>query len=234
MVPTSPAGAGEREIPQFPATTVVTPWLTFGDMSGPESISRSSCVCASMKPGAAIFPEASISTSALAASSPPIRAMRSPRTPISPAKRGAPVPSMMVALRMSRSKCSMSSVQFRAGALDDFGPARPLPPAQIEKLRGRPAVRVGVEFRESLAHGGRLQRGDNFTMQFFHDFRGKMRRPDDPPPGDRLITRNTRFRNGGYVGKQRRTPRAGNRERPDASGFGKRRDRGHVIEDHMR
>ena len=56
-----PFGAGASEMPQLPATTVVTPWLTFGAMSGDESISRSSCVCASMKPGAAILPVASIS-----------------------------------------------------------------------------------------------------------------------------------------------------------------------------
>ena len=44
--------------------TVVTPWLTFGVTSRSESSSRSSCVCASMKPGAAMRPDASISASA--------------------------------------------------------------------------------------------------------------------------------------------------------------------------
>ena len=44
--------------------TVVTPWLALGAISGADSISRSSCVCASMKPGDRIFPAASISVSA--------------------------------------------------------------------------------------------------------------------------------------------------------------------------
>ena len=51
-------------------TTVVTPWLTFGAMSGDDSIRRSSCVCASMKPGAATLPLASISFAALGKSLP--------------------------------------------------------------------------------------------------------------------------------------------------------------------
>ena len=97
-----PRGAGASGTPQFPATTVVTPWLTFGAMSGAESISRSSCVCASMKPGAAILPQASISISPFSFNF-PIREIFPEETPTSAAKRGARVPSMTVALRMRRS-----------------------------------------------------------------------------------------------------------------------------------
>jgi hypothetical protein len=78
------AGECARLIPQLPATTVVTPWLAFGAMSGLDNSMRSSWVCASMKPGAAIRPDPSTSTSACASSSAPILTMRSPRTPISP------------------------------------------------------------------------------------------------------------------------------------------------------
>jgi len=78
-----PRGAGASDTPQFPATTVVTPWLTLGAISGAESIRRSSWVCASMKPGATIRPEASSSVPARALSSLPIAAMRSPRTAMS-------------------------------------------------------------------------------------------------------------------------------------------------------
>ena len=78
-----PFGAGASEQPQLPAITVVTPWLTFGAMSGAESISRSSCVCESMNPGDATLFAASISTSAVAASSLPIAAIFPPSTPMS-------------------------------------------------------------------------------------------------------------------------------------------------------
>ena len=57
-------GIGASEMPQLPATTVVMPWLTLGAMSGLDSISRSSWVWASMKPGAAIRPARSISVAA--------------------------------------------------------------------------------------------------------------------------------------------------------------------------
>jgi hypothetical protein len=77
-----PFGAGASEQPQLPAITVVTPWLTFGSISGDDSISRSSCVCESMKPGAATLPLASISTSA-GVSSLPIAAILPPATPMS-------------------------------------------------------------------------------------------------------------------------------------------------------
>jgi hypothetical protein len=82
----APRGAGEcaRLMPQLPVMTVVTPWLTFGVTSRSESSRRSSCVCASMNPGAAISPVASTSISALAASSCPIFAILPLRTPISP------------------------------------------------------------------------------------------------------------------------------------------------------
>ena len=94
---------GARLTPQFPVTTVVTPWLTLADMSGEDSSNRSSWVCASINPGAAIFPPASISRSAFAPSSLPTRAILPARTPISPSYRGARVPSIMTALRMMRS-----------------------------------------------------------------------------------------------------------------------------------
>ena len=51
---------GARLAPQLPVTTDVTPWLTFGVMSGPDSTARSSWVWASMNPGATTRPEASI------------------------------------------------------------------------------------------------------------------------------------------------------------------------------
>ena len=77
-------GIGASEIPQFPATTVVMPWLTLGAMSGLDSSRRSSWVWASMKPGAAIRPPRSISVLPREPARSPIRAMRSPRMPMSP------------------------------------------------------------------------------------------------------------------------------------------------------
>ena len=98
-----PFGAGASEMPQLPATTVVTPWLTFGAMSGDESIRRSSCVCASMKPGATILPVRVDLRLAF-----PLQRCRCAEifpaeTPMSAWKRGARVPSITVALRITRS-----------------------------------------------------------------------------------------------------------------------------------
>ena len=96
---------GERLMPQLPTTTVVTPCDILHSMhSGPHSTARSSCVCASMKPGATALPVATISRSPVEALRSPTATMRSPVTPISAWKRGLPVPSKTVASRMIRSQ----------------------------------------------------------------------------------------------------------------------------------
>jgi CDGSH-type Zn-finger protein len=96
---------GERLMPQLPTTTVETPWLILHSMqAGPHSTARSSCVCASMKPGATAFPVAITSRSAEYAPRSPTATMRSPVTPTSPLVRAAPVPSKMVASRRIRSQ----------------------------------------------------------------------------------------------------------------------------------
>src|SRR6185437_10251544 len=98
---------GERLMPQLPMTTVVTPCDILHSMhSGPHSTARSSCVCASMKPGAIALPVATTSRSALAAPRSPTAVMRSPVTPTSAFKRALPVPSNTVASRMIRSQRS--------------------------------------------------------------------------------------------------------------------------------
>jgi hypothetical protein len=56
--------SGARLTPQFPVTTVVTPWLNFGVMSGVDMTARSSWVWASMKPGVTTRPLASMRASA--------------------------------------------------------------------------------------------------------------------------------------------------------------------------
>ncbi len=98
-----PRGAGASDTPQLPTITVVTPWLTLGAIAGADSINLSSWVCASMKPGAAMRPVASISCSPRSPSSRPRAAILPPRMPMSAWKRGARVPSMTVALRIRRS-----------------------------------------------------------------------------------------------------------------------------------
>ena len=50
------ARSGARLMPQLPATTVVTPWVTLSVMSGCDSSAWSSWVCESMKPGATMRP----------------------------------------------------------------------------------------------------------------------------------------------------------------------------------
>ena len=54
-------GRGASEMPQLPAITVVTPWLTRRHGAVGQSMARSSWVWASMKPGASTRPRASTS-----------------------------------------------------------------------------------------------------------------------------------------------------------------------------
>ncbi len=93
-------------MPQLPTTTVVTPWLIFGSMSGPSITARSSWVCTSMKPGATTRPATSMLSFARSAAMLPVgatAAMRSPRMATSAWMRGAPEPSITVPLRSRRS-----------------------------------------------------------------------------------------------------------------------------------
>src|SRR5437870_2624780 len=88
-------------MPQFPTTTVVTPWLIFGSISGCASTIRSSCVWTSMKPGATMQPLASTTAAPTAGRSAPMAAIRSPSISTSAVLRGAPVPSTTVPPRKS-------------------------------------------------------------------------------------------------------------------------------------
>ena len=92
---------GASEMPQLPVTTVVMPCDTLGRHSGSRSTIASSCVCASMKPGAITFARQSI-TSTSASVSPsgkrprrpsPSARMRSPCSSTSPGHEGPPEPS---------------------------------------------------------------------------------------------------------------------------------------------
>src|SRR5262245_25763949 len=111
----------------------------------------------SMKPGARQSPRAS-SSRAPRASTRPTAAMRSPRMATSPANAGAPVPSTMEALRMTRSKSLMgpdptgsgaaisgSGVRDRLQDCGDFG--------------GALGARVGL-LRHQLHHQPRHRLGD--------------------------------------------------------------------------
>src|ERR1700693_635860 len=90
-------------MPQLPVITVVTPWLAFAAMSGEANSARSSCVCTSIKPGATIRPETSISRAPCAFDACPTAEIRSPATATSARKRGAPVPSITVPPRRIQS-----------------------------------------------------------------------------------------------------------------------------------
>src|SRR5579883_2885549 len=63
-----------------------------------------------MKPGDATRPAASISSSAVHPSICPRPVMLAPRMAMSPGRRGAPVPSMITALRMMRSACCLEEL----------------------------------------------------------------------------------------------------------------------------
>jgi hypothetical protein len=96
-------------MPQLPATTVVTPCDTLKLMSGCASSAWSSCVCASMKPGATMRPRASSERAVERPSRSPTAAMRPPAMPTSASKRGARVPSTTVPPRISRSNSKAPS-----------------------------------------------------------------------------------------------------------------------------
>src|SRR5262245_31749847 len=221
-----PFGAGASEMPQFPATTVVTPWLTFGAISGDESIRRSSCVCASMKPGAAILPAASISFLPFSLTF-PMRAIFPARTAISAWKRGLRVPSITTALRMTRSS---GSVNLGPRAADDLGPLGRLALHQRQELLRRAAVGLGVElpvaFHDVGSREGRLdllpQSGSHFGRQ--------LRRPDHAAPGHGLVARHAGLGDRRQVGEHRRAPRARHRDAAHTAALRVRADRGEVVE----
>src|SRR5262249_11299980 len=100
----------------FPATTVVTPWLTFGVMSGIDRSARSSCVWASTKPGATMRSVASISRARGLRLTSPTATIRSAAMPTSTRRRGAPVPSTRRPLRMTSSTSVIDGIP-----LDDGG-----------------------------------------------------------------------------------------------------------------
>ena len=82
-LPIAPTGYGE--MPQFPTTSVVTPWYTLLSPPGSSRSVLSECECMSMKPGATICPDASMTRSATASSRLPIAAILSPVMPTSAA-----------------------------------------------------------------------------------------------------------------------------------------------------
>src|SRR5271166_1502878 len=86
--------SGARLIPQFPVTTVVTPWLALAAIAGVANSARSSWVCTSIKPGATILPAASISRAPAARATTPTAATRSPVMATSARRRGPPRPSI--------------------------------------------------------------------------------------------------------------------------------------------
>ena len=140
---------GERLMPQLPTTTVVTPWEDLQSMhSGPQRTARSSWVWASIKPGATALPVAMISRSAEAEPRSPTPLMRSLVTAISALRRGAPVPSKMVASRMIRSQRSIGP--SRVGAVRRVvghpgrGVSRPGLETGGRGARRRGAVRIGA------------------------------------------------------------------------------------------
>src|SRR6266851_3191756 len=93
---------GASENPQLPITTEVTPCQHEHVPSASQKTCASICVCASTSPGATICPSASIVSRALSRIF-PIAAILSPSIATSALKRGMPLPSTIVPLRIIRS-----------------------------------------------------------------------------------------------------------------------------------
>ena len=81
-LPSAPAGYGE--LPQFPHTSVVTPWRALLSPIGSSSIVTSEWECMSMKPGETTQPAASIRSAASAADRSPTAAILPPSIATSP------------------------------------------------------------------------------------------------------------------------------------------------------
>ena len=93
---------GAKPTPQLPITTVVTPCQQEGVSSGSHVICPSKCVWMSTKPGVTSSPSAS-TVSRPSASMRPMAAITPSSMARSARKGGAPVPSTMTPLRMTRS-----------------------------------------------------------------------------------------------------------------------------------
>src|ERR1700747_2910119 len=98
--------SGARLTPQFPVTTVVTPWLALAAISGVANSARSSWVCTSIKPGATILPETSISRAPVGRATSPTAVTRAPVMATSPRRRGPPRPSTTSPPRRTQSVIS--------------------------------------------------------------------------------------------------------------------------------
>ena len=94
--------AGANPTPQLPMAMVVTPCSDDGAMIGSQVAWPSKCVWMSMKPGVTSAPSASSSRSAVE-STVPTAVITPSVTSTSPGVPAAPVPSMIVPLRMMRS-----------------------------------------------------------------------------------------------------------------------------------
>ena len=88
------AGPAPPRTPQWPMTSVVTPWRTLLSAWGMRARVKSEWVLMSMKPGATTRPLASIMRAPAAVMSPPMAAMRPSLNATSARRPGAPVPSM--------------------------------------------------------------------------------------------------------------------------------------------
>ena len=94
----------------MPTTSVVTPWRTLDSASGFRGRVKSEWVWMSMKPGATICPEASISRCASWSSPSPTAVMRPFLMATSARRAGAPLPSITCPPRINRSSIRCSSI----------------------------------------------------------------------------------------------------------------------------
>ena len=94
----------------MPTTSVVTPWRTLLSASGFRGRVKSEWVWMSMKPGATICPEASISRCASRPSQSPTAVMRPFFMATSARRAGVPFPSITCPPRINRSSIRCSSI----------------------------------------------------------------------------------------------------------------------------
>src|SRR5580765_801223 len=137
----SGVSAGASAYPQFAITTVDTPYCEHGVRNGSQNWLASRCVWVSIQPGASTRPRPSISSAPAPETSPTIT-IRSPSTATSASKPAAPVPSITVAPRTTRS-CVLTGGSCAEGAGDDH--ARADAPVDHEVGTGDEAALVGRE-----------------------------------------------------------------------------------------
>ena len=199
-------GAGASEMPQLPATTVVTPWLTLGAMSRRR---EHQAVVVGVRVDEAGRDDRARGIDLASAASPssgPMRAMRPPLTAMSAsiARRARAVDDGAVAdtARSYAHQSTLAPERFTTSA--HFGVS--LRTSARNSSGVPPSGSVSSCLKRSM-HGRRRERLADLGVQPGDDLRGRFAGADDPAPGDGLVAGTPASASVGRSGNARRALR---------------------------